>query len=165
MAKIDARQALNDIKNGARSPAKSNMSTALTKAIGSLGTELLRTELEFLCHEFPAIIHTLEGRLLVKGKDVVRYHVDEYSEDDENSENEESASESDGSDGSESERESRKRKPIAIGDEECTARMAMCENCNQEFDVTLNERGDCLWHPGMVSYLLNVFKSSQLVRI
>ena len=27
-------------------------------------------------------------------------------------------------------------------------RYAMCENCEKEFDVTLNESGDCIYHPG-----------------
>ena len=94
--------------------------------------------------------------MLVQGKDVVRYHVDTDSEDDANSEIEseeselESESESDTSDKSDSDRESKKRKPIAIGNEEYTARMTMCENCNEEFNVTLNDRGDCMWHPGIV---------------
>ncbi|KAL8673234.1 MAG: hypothetical protein Q9168_002346 [Polycauliona sp. 1 TL-2023] len=28
------------------------------------------------------------------------------------------------------------------------SRYAMCENCEKEFDVTLNESGDCIYHPG-----------------
>jgi hypothetical protein len=152
MSKAGDRKPLNAIKKGALQPTTPTMSGALKEAIKSLSAELLRTELESLCHEFPAIIHTLEDRLLVQGKDVVRYHVDTDSEDDANSEieSEERESESDASDISDSHRESKKRKPIAIGDEVYTSRMAMCENCNQEFNVTLNDRGDCLWHPGIV---------------
>jgi hypothetical protein len=152
MVKNPARKPLKTIKNGARPPVKPTVSDALKEAINSLGTELLRGELEFLCHEFPIVIHALENRLLVQGKDVVRYHIDTDSEDDANSEieSEESESESDVSDKSDSDRESKKRKPIVIGDDEFTARMATCENCKQEFDVTLNDRGDCVWHPGIV---------------
>jgi hypothetical protein len=94
----------------------------------------------------------------------VRYHVNTESEDDANSEieSEESEPESDASDISDLDRESTKRKPIAVGDEEYTARMATCENCKQEFDVTLNDRGDCEWHPGIV---LLSFERSQLLII
>jgi hypothetical protein len=127
MAKTTARKPSKTVKNGARPPAKP---VALKKAIMSLSAELLRNELEFLCQEFPAVIHTLEDRLLVQGKDVVRYHIDTDSEDNANSEGSESES-------------------SPAGGEEYTARMATCENCNQEFDVALNERGDCLWHPGI----------------
>jgi hypothetical protein len=160
MAKTAASKPHKAIKNGAHPPVKPTVSDALKEAIKSLSAELLRRELEYLCHEFPAVIHTLEDRMLIQGKDIVRYHVDTDSEDDANSEIEseeselesesESESESDASDKSDSDRESKKRKPIAIGDEEYTARMAMCENCNEEFNVTLNDRGDCMWHPGIV---------------
>ena len=87
--------------------------------------------------------------MLVRGKDVVRYHVDTESEDDESSESEESESQSDAGDGS----------TIAIGDDEYTSRMAICENCKQEFDVTLNDRGDCVWHPGIVFLSLSLASS------
>lgn len=152
MVETAAHETLKAVKNGARSPAKSTVSDALKGAIKTLSTELLRKELEFLCHEYPAIVQTLEDRLLVQGKDVVRYHVDTESEDDADSEieSEESEPESDGSDKSDLDRKSMKRKWIAVGDEEYTARMATCENCKEEFDVTLNERGDCEWHPGIV---------------
>jgi hypothetical protein len=156
MAKTAASKPLKAIKNGTHPPAKPTVSDALKEAIKSLSAELLRRELEYLCHEFPAVIHTLEDRMLVQGKNIVRYHVDTDSEDDANSEIEseeselESESESDASDKSDSDQESKKRKPIAIGNEEYTARMAMCENCKEEFNVTLNDRGDCMWHPGIV---------------
>jgi len=90
--------------------------------------------------------------MLVQGKDVVRYHADTDSEDDTDSEveSEESQSESDASDTSNSDRDCKKRKSIAIGDEEYTSRMASCENCKEEFNITLNHRGDCMWHPGII---------------
>jgi hypothetical protein len=30
------------------------------------------------------------------------------------------------------------------------SRYAMCEQCDQEFDVSKNEEGDCQWHDGML---------------
>lgn len=156
MGQTAIRKPLKAVKGGARPPATPTMSTTLKEAIRSLGTESLRKELEFLCHRFPAVIHALDGRLLIQGKDVVRYHVDTESEDNTNNEESESESESesDASDESYSGRDSKKRKPIAIRDEEYTARMATCENCKQEFDVTSNNRGDCGWHPGICSPIL-----------
>jgi hypothetical protein len=138
-------------KNGARSPTKSAIPGLLKKTIGSLSAELLRTELEFLCREYPAVVPALESRLLVSRKEVVRYHADTESEDDANSENESetSASESGSGDNSDSDADGdTKRKPMAKRKEDLTSRIAVCENCKQEFDVTSNERGDCVWHPG-----------------
>jgi hypothetical protein len=133
MARTTTRKPPNIVGGGARPPAKPAVPDALKKAIESLGTKSLRKELKFLCQKFPAVIHTLEDRLLVQMKDVVRYHIDTDSEDHANSEGSESESSPAGE----------------IGDERYTARMAKCENCSQEFDVTLNKRGDCLWHPGI----------------
>ncbi|KAH0543880.1 hypothetical protein GP486_008544 [Trichoglossum hirsutum] len=123
----------------ARKNAKPVVPDALKKAIESLGAELLRKELNFLCQHHRNVIYTLEDRLLVRGKDVVRYHIDSDSEDRESSEGSESGSSAAGE--IDPNRESDRREPIAIGDEEYTARIATCENCNQEFDVTSNERG------------------------
>ncbi|KAI9764122.1 MAG: hypothetical protein M1840_008682 [Geoglossum simile] len=133
MTETTARKPSKTVKNGARPPAKPAVPDALKKAIESLGTELLRAELKFLCQEYPAVVHTLEDRLLVQRKEVVRYHIDTDSEDHANS-----------SGGSESE-----SSPTGeTRDEEYTARTEACQNCSQEFDVTLNKRGVCLWHPG-----------------
>ena len=40
---------------------------------------------------------------------------------------------------------------IAVTNDAFTPRFARCENCKQEFDVSENVRGDCVWHPGMLS--------------
>lgn len=150
MARTSARKSAKHVTKRAQSPTKPFLSDALKDAIKTLSAELLRRELDILCHEFPAAICTLENRLLVQGKDVVRYHVDTDSEDNTNSEieSEESDSDSNANDKSESTQESKKRKLITVGDKEYTPRMATCENCKQEFDVTLNSRGDCVWHRG-----------------
>ena len=153
MANTAARTPLEVVKNGAQPSA---VPDTLRKAIGSLGPELLRKELLFLCQSFPDVIPPLEHHLLVQGKDVVRYHADTDSEDEGEETESETESESDVSDESGSDRESKTsktsktRKLIAIGDDEYTARMATCQNCDQEFDVTFNHRGFCLWHPGIV---------------
>jgi hypothetical protein len=63
-----------------------------------------------------------------------------HSEDDELSELE--------SEEDEDEEEASGLKPIAVRDEEKTAKFANCMNCEEEFDVTANDRGDCIWHSG-----------------
>jgi hypothetical protein len=68
----------------------------------------------------------------------VRYHIDSASEDDELSELE--------SEEDDDEEEGSGLEPIAIGDEEKTAKFAKRMNCKEEFDVTANNRGDCIWH-------------------
>ncbi|KAG9228922.1 hypothetical protein BJ875DRAFT_362651, partial [Amylocarpus encephaloides] len=39
-------------------------------------------------------------------------------------------------------------KDIGVAAEELTPIYIKCENCEEEFDVRSNERGDCVWHPG-----------------
>ncbi|TVY75876.1 hypothetical protein LSUE1_G005616 [Lachnellula suecica] len=41
-----------------------------------------------------------------------------------------------------------KRKADESVDAQSFARYAKCENCKEEFDVTQNMRGDCVWHEG-----------------
>jgi len=55
----------------------------LKDAIRSLDVESARHELEFLRVGFPEVNRRLQERLLVRGKDIVRYHIDTDFEDDE----------------------------------------------------------------------------------
>ena len=65
MAEIAVRKPLKVGENGAQPAANPTAPDAPREAIKSLGPELLHKELEFLCCEFPAVIHPLEDRLLV----------------------------------------------------------------------------------------------------
>jgi hypothetical protein len=42
-------------------------------------------------------------------------------------------------------------KPIAIKDYKATGRIAECLNCEETFNVTDNEKGNCKWHLGTLS--------------
>jgi hypothetical protein len=75
---------------------------------------------------------------------VERYHVDCDSEDNTNSKIESEEYE----DEDEDENDGTGFKPIMVGDDELTARYAKCMNCEERFDVTMIERGDCKWHCG-----------------
>jgi hypothetical protein len=114
---------------------------ALLDAFHELDESDLRLELKNICEEYPEVNTFLQGRLLVRGKDVVRYHANVESED----EGFPSESENETSEGSE---EIIDKGGVVISDEDFTARTVKCENCNERFDVTENERGDCLWHSG-----------------
>ncbi|KAF4625133.1 hypothetical protein G7Y89_g13036 [Cudoniella acicularis] len=86
----------------------------------------------------------IENYYSAKGRDIVRYHADSESED-----HRESEEESEGEDeNSDAEEKRRLRKPIQIGDDELVAKYAKCENYKEEIDLTLDDRGDCVWHPG-----------------
>lgn len=89
--------------------------------------------------------------MLVKGKDVVRYHKDTDSEDDAESEIE--SSEEDDNDDEDEDAGERVKSllPIALGDEEFVSQYGTCENCKEEFDVTTNNTRDCEWHTGRTS--------------
>ncbi|KAF8847874.1 hypothetical protein BDZ45DRAFT_606751 [Acephala macrosclerotiorum] len=88
----------------------------------------------------------LEKECLVQGKNIVRYHADTASEDakDDKSSGTEDGSDDDGT----STQNKKEKKSIAIEDDEFAPRFAKCEHCEEEFDVTNNEKGDCLWHTG-----------------
>jgi hypothetical protein len=103
----------------------------------------LRLELEKLYHEFPDVNNFLQGRLLVQGKKVIRYHIDKESED----EGFPSGSESDALNPV---GEEVKRGGVVIGDEDFTPKRTECENYKEEFYVDENERGNCVWHPGRI---------------
>jgi hypothetical protein len=121
---------------------------ALLDAFRELDESDLRLELKNICEVYPEVNTFLQGRLLVQGKDVVRYHANSESED----EGFPSESESETSEGPE---EIIAKGGVVISDDDFTARTAKCENCNERFDVTENERGDCLWHSGIhLSHIL-----------
>jgi hypothetical protein len=149
------------VKNGARTKtaprSKSvKISDALELAIDTMDASELRMWVKFYCRSIEIMRTGLENHFLVPGKEVVRYHADTDSEDDQNSENEsseeeeEEEEEEDNDSNSEEDREPRKKlKPIAAADDEMVPRNAKCINCNEDFDVTCNDRGDCRWHTGM----------------
>jgi hypothetical protein len=154
MTQTTSRKPLKVVKNGARPEERwtGSISGALHRAIHTLSAEQLRQEVNTLGLLNRVNNEHLWKRLTVPGKEVVRYHVDTDSEDasgaesEEEGEEEESASDSDAREDGDSGR--KETKPIAIRNDEMTPRYANCENCNEEFDVTLNERGDCVWHSG-----------------
>jgi hypothetical protein len=149
------RQPLKAVRNSARSkaaaPPKPVVSDALKKAIDTMDHMRLRMWVKHYCESMEPLRKDLEKSLLVRGKEVVRYHVDSDSEDDQDSENESSEEEedSDESDTGEYPERKKKIKPIALADNELTPMYAKCLNCKEEFDVTANDRGDCTWHPGI----------------
>jgi hypothetical protein len=126
-------------------------SEALEKAIDTVDGNRLRVLIKHYCASNPALVRALEDEWLVRGKAVIRYHADTDSEDDVDSENESSEDEHYDSDEDEDDRKARRNamKTVKVDNDEATPRYAQCEHCEEEFDVTTNERGDCLWHPGM----------------
>jgi hypothetical protein len=140
------------VKNGAQSNPKAAprpvVSEALKLAILTMDDMQLRSYLIHYCEMIEPLNEALEKKWLVPGKEVVRYHVDSDSEDDQDSENESSEDDEDEEDEDGGERR-RKAKPIAVADDEMTPRFAKCMNCEVEFDVTSNDRGDCIWHSGI----------------
>jgi len=136
---------------------KEQVFDALNRAILTVDERRLRMDISAFVDDNPKLFEQLSTYWLVHGKDVVRYHEDTDDEDDgmtdESTDDDEGETEPD-SDGSNVFSESsesrrfRKLKPIALKDEDMTPRYAKCENCKEEFDVTGNERGDCVWHSG-----------------
>jgi hypothetical protein len=141
------RQPLRAVRNGVQAKAeeapKPVVSVALKKAIDTMDDTRLRMWVKHYCESNELLRKELEKSLLVPGKDIVRYHADSDSEDKE-MEN-----------GDEEEKEEKNKRPIVIDDEETTSRFAKCDHCGEEFDITENEKGDCIWHPGLSIILRN----------
>jgi hypothetical protein len=126
------------------------VSDALKKAIDTMDESRLRTWVKHYCESIEPLRTDLEKSLLVRGSEVVRYHADSDSEDAEEEDEEEEDSEDESEDGNENGNGNGKdvKPPIAIADDEFTPKFAKCDNCKEEFDVTINEKGDCRWHTG-----------------
>jgi hypothetical protein len=105
----------------------------------------LRMWVKHYCESIEPLRTDLEKCLLVKGRDVVRYHADSDSEDAEEEDEEEDSEEDESDEGKGPRKE---LKPIALADDELTPKFAKCKHCKQEFDVTINEKGGCVWHTG-----------------
>jgi hypothetical protein len=135
------RQPLKPVKNGIRAKTKAApepvVSDALKRAIDTMDDVRLRSWLKDWCKSVEPLRKDLEMSFLVRGEQVVRYHCDSESEDKEDEIDEEE------------EEEEKNKRPIVIEDEEMTPRYAKCDHCDEEFDVTENEKGDCIWHPGL----------------
>jgi len=106
----------------------------LKKAIKGLSKDKLCLYLSNIVDEYPHTAQQLEKQLLVKGKDVVRYHADPKSEDE--------------CDPDEQGGDLEERHAIAVADEDFTPRYAQCLSCKEEFDVSENAKGSCCWHSG-----------------
>jgi hypothetical protein len=123
-------------QHGSQSTPEPLVSNVPKRAIDKLDVETLRTWVKHYAEANQGFTNYLESGLLVRGKDVARYHVNSASEDDQLSELESEEDEDEEASG---------LKPMAVGDEEKTAKFA---NCKEEFDVTTKNRGDCIWHSG-----------------
>ncbi|KAL2073922.1 hypothetical protein VTL71DRAFT_11248 [Oculimacula yallundae] len=131
-----------------------NVSAALKKSISTIDPTRLRRFILRFCETIPELREGLEKELLVKGKTIVRYHLNSDSED--RGETEEESTDEEANDHGvskyirQTEKEDLRRQgPIVIEDEEFTPKFAKCENCKKEFDVSDNDTRDCHWHTGM----------------
>ncbi|TVY90598.1 hypothetical protein LAWI1_G003830 [Lachnellula willkommii] len=156
------RQPLNPIPNNVQLPPiasllpASQLSAPLIEALNKASAKRVLGLLMMVCRNNSAAKALVEREFLVPKREVVAYHANTDSEDGDEESEEESESES----GSENESveanaqhqvpaaTSLKRRAEAIVDNELFSRFAQCENCYEEFDVTSNERGDCVWHEG-----------------
>lgn len=109
-----------------------------------------------VCRKNSAAKALVEREFLVPKREVVPYHANTDSEDGDEESEEENESET-GSENESVEEDAQhqvpaatslKRKAEAIADNELFPRFAQCENCKEEFDVTENDKGDCVWHAG-----------------
>lgn len=129
-------------RHAIHSIAQSGVDGALALALETISKDILRNRIITYCDIIAGLREALQEDLVVQGADVVRYHEDSMSEDAEDNE-EDSTSETEAEGGRDSE-----KKPIALRNEDATPRWTKCLNCEQEFDVTNNDRGDCQWHKG-----------------
>lgn len=129
----------------AKDAPASNATQALKVALEVLDKKTLLDVLLDVVDNNPIVQRVLEKQMLVLGSEVVRYHIDSDSEDNKEESEEETVQKE--------HKISREKRPIAIKDDEFTGRFAVCLNCERQFNVTKNFKGNCIWHPGVLSYL------------
>ena len=128
------------------------VSLALEEAIDTIDHVRLRRLVKQCCKSNEPLRKELENILLVHRRDVIPYHTDSFSEDNLGSDEESSQKDEEGNRGEDDTSEYpvlKKRKQIAAAEDKMLPRFAMCMNCEAEFNVTVNQKGDCLWHPGI----------------
>ncbi|OJJ50605.1 hypothetical protein ASPZODRAFT_126497 [Penicilliopsis zonata CBS 506.65] len=114
----------------------------LTQAIYDAPESRLKTILRDLCIQLPAAREAVARHLLVT-EDRIKEKAD--SSDDDGSEDEDSE-ESDDSDESR-EPEVKPQTPVKMGSKRLRPRYGICENCDEEFDLTTNSKRSCRYHP------------------
>lgn len=133
----------------------------LQSAIDSAQPTRLRATLQALCNSSADVASLVSSLLLVPENEVKKSrHRKASSEDSDEDEDEEDSDKS--SNGSEEEEE---ENGDNLEDTEATSntlkrlrpRYAMCENCSEEFDVTDNVKGACVYHDGKLIYISTVF--------
>ena len=172
-------------------PEELDPQLALEHAIKEVKEDTLRRVILRLCALQPAAAEYLRGELLV-GEDEVKLYGDEDEEDEEDEddvgvedeedeEDEEVEDDEVEADRAEARRvalekrraemarkASRQQPPARVaGQKRVLPRYATCEQCEEEFDVTMNEEGDCVWHSGKISlfYRLSLLASIPFTRV
>ena len=134
----------------ARPPPKTILSRALETSIVSATPERLRQTFSEICQNILDARTMAESILLVNERDASRKHVERDCDEhgvvlDEDTEDEETPSEesSSGEDGD-------GFLPKMTGNfrPQRRPRYAICENCEEEYDVTTNDELSCQWHEG-----------------
>jgi uncharacterized Fe-S radical SAM superfamily protein PflX len=139
-----SRKPIPAAQHGSGSTPRQLVSKVLKRTISDIDVETLQTLVKHYAKKHQGFTDYLEKELLVRGKDVEKYHVDSDSEDNTNSKVESEEDE----DEDEDENDSTGFKLIMVGDDALTARYAKCTNCEEQCDVTMNERGYCKLHCG-----------------
>lgn len=127
----------------------------LTRAIDIATLPRLQIVLKTLCATSPTVVKEVSKLLLApESKSSIQYYPGEGSsgESGEEDEEDEESEETDGDEDKESEDSGgQDAHPVlapSTGNKRMRSRYVVCENCNEEFDVTENYQGDCIWHPG-----------------
>jgi hypothetical protein len=128
-----ARGPLEVLQNNAKPVAKA-LSPALKSAIATLSESRIRRELEILLSQHDAARCYMEEKLLVKGRELSRYHADSDSETENRHEEEEEEEEEESETNSQHSNSHTRRiqnsmLPIPVADDEWTPRYAKCQNC------------------------------------
>ena len=138
-------------------PQEIDLPSLLEQTIDDVSAETVKRVLKTLCKEQPLAAKFVESQLLTSESEFKDYNDVSSGEETEESEEDEDekTSEEDGSDDEKEEgqiskngRKTAPRPPQLAGKKRMRSRFLMCEQCGVEFDGTLNDRFQCIWHPG-----------------
>ena len=131
-------------------PRAAHTDSVLMSAIDNAQPTRLRQTLQELCKTVPDAAKVTAALLLITEKRYKRKREESEDGDDNGSSEDDGEDEDDESGTDEVEEEANEDSDSSAAQHKhARSRYAMCENCEEEYDVAYNHKGDCVFHDGM----------------
>lgn len=122
------------------------ISRALEDAIDTMPEHRLRARMKHFCEHIPLLRREMEEEFVVPVESVTPYDATSDSEEEPKS-NKRTRS---GGSVNISKKRRLEQRLVALGSTKEVPKWAKCCNCKEDFDVTKNKKGACVWHSGVL---------------